>query len=353
MEMLEDVRRQARFAALVLVPAAILVLTGLIDLLARRLVHRPLAEIHSTMRRAAAGDRLARAPAERNDELGDLAAGLNAMLERLGDFNAALEHEVQSATDALRDRHRQVLESNQRLFAARRELARSEQLALTGQMAASVAHQIGTPLNLISGYVQMILQELPAEAAAGARLRTVQAQIGKVTTIVQGLLDQARRPSLQRTKVEPSELVSGACELARPTLEAADIRLETRVDSELPLVDADVGQLEQAFLNLITNSIDAMAGGGTLTVSARRAGSVLEFEFADTGSGIAATDLPRVFDPLFTTKRPGKGTGLGLAIVRDVVTAHGGSVTLASTPGHGTCVTIRLPRAAVAQAAHA
>jgi signal transduction histidine kinase len=342
----ERVRSQTRSTALVFAPVATLILTALIGVLARGLVHRPLEGILDTMRRASTGDLQARAVQLRRDELGAVAGGLNAMLARVADFNAALQQEVDLATEQLRERNRQLEESAQRLFAARHELAKSEQLAVAGQMAASVAHQIGTPLNLISGYVQMILEELPPGSPAAARLRTVQEQIARVTTIVQGLLDQARRLSLQKRAVPPAELVESAFELARPALEARHISLTRAVPPGLPPVDVDEGQMEQVFLNLITNSIDAMPQGGTLQVVAAANGSAVEFTLIDTGQGIDERYLPRVFDPLFTTKDPGRGTGLGLTIVREVLAAHGGTVSIASLPGLGTSVTVRLPLAA-------
>jgi two-component system, NtrC family, sensor kinase len=253
----------------------------------------------------------------------------------------------------LRETNRQLAESAQRLFAARRDLARSEQLAMAGEMAATVAHQIGTPLNLISGYVQMIQADLPAESASAARLRTVQEQIARVTTIVQGLLDQARRPLLEKTEVGAGDLVAGVCELARPSLAAAGIRLRGVVAPGLPLLDVDAGQLEQVLLNLITNSIDAMPQGGELLVTAGATGTHVEISVADSGTGIDPQHLARVFDPLFTTKDRGKGTGLGLTIARDVVAAHGGTIAVSSRPGEGTEVKVRLPQAGGAEQRHA
>jgi signal transduction histidine kinase len=346
MDAVVRVRHETRVTAAWVATTAILLLTALIDTLARRLVYRPLSAIQGTMGRAWAGDLQARAEVARGDEIGAVAQGLNAMLDRMSGFNSAMRDEVVRATGELRERNRQLVESAQRLFAARRDLARSEQLALTGRMAASVAHQIGTPLNLISGYVQMIQEELPSDSTAALRLRTVREQIGRVTAIVQGLLDQARQPVLHRRPVAPSELVSRVCELARPTFEAASIAVHTDVPPGLPEVSVDVGQLEQVFLNLFTNSIDALPLGGSVGVAGRAVGDQVVFEVSDSGSGIPAEDLGQIFDPLFTTKRPGKGTGLGLSIVRDVLAAHGGSVEVASQEGRGTRVIVRLPRAA-------
>jgi len=349
----QRVRDQVRWAALLFTPLAILVLTAMLHALARDLVLSPVEDILATMQRASAGDLASRARIRRRDEIGAVADGLNAMLERVADFNAALQREVRQSTEELRETNRQLADTAQRLFAARRDLARSEQLAVTGQMAASVAHQIGTPLNLISGYVQMILTELPPEAAPAVRLRTVQEQIRKVTTIVHGLLDQARRPLLQRAPLPPRELVGRVCELARPTLQAAGIRLRTVLVPDLPLLDVDGGQLEQVFLNLITNSVDAMPEGGELVVTAGLSGGHVEITVADSGAGIEAAHVGRVFDPLFTTKERGKGTGLGLTIARDVVAAHGGTIAVSSRREEGTTVTVRLPVAARAEATHA
>jgi two-component system, NtrC family, sensor kinase len=349
----QRVRDQVRWAALLFTPLAILVLIAMLHALARDLVLLPVEDILATMRRASAGDLGSRAPIRRRDEIGAVADGLNAMLERVADFNAALQREVRQSTEELRETNRQLADTAQRLFAARRDLARSEQLAVAGQMAATVAHQIGTPLNLISGYVQMILTELPADTSPAVRLRTVQEQIRKVTTIVHGLLDQARRPLLQRAPMPPRELVGRVCELARPTLQAAGIHLRTVLVPDLPLLDIDAGQLEQVFLNLITNSVDAMPEGGELVVTAGLSGGYVEITVADSGAGIDPAHVGRVFDPLFTTKERGKGTGLGLTIARDVVAAHGGTIAVSSRREEGTTVTVRMPVVARAEASHA
>jgi two-component system NtrC family sensor kinase len=353
MDAVRRVRDEVRMAALVFTPIAVLVLVAMLHALARDLVLSPLGGILATMKRAAAGDLTARAPIRRHDEIGAVADGLNSMLARVGDFNAALHVEVERATAELRETNRQLAESAQRLFAARRDLARSEQLAMAGQMAATVAHQIGTPLNLISGYVQMIQADLAADSASAPRLRTVQEQIGRVTTIVQGLLDQARRPRLEKGPVDAGDLVAGVCELARPSLSAAGISMRTAIAPGLPLLDVDAGQMEQVLLNLITNSLDAMPHGGELLVTAGASGTDVEISVTDSGAGIDPQDVARVFDPLFTTKERGKGTGLGLTIARDVVAAHGGTIAVASRPGEGTAVKVRVPRAVVPEERHA
>jgi signal transduction histidine kinase len=169
---------------------------------------------------------------------------------------------------------------------------------------------------------------------------------------VQGLLDKARRPALDRRATSPAAIVLGVAELARPTLAAANVELSLDVATSLPTVFVDAGQIEQALLNLITNSRDAMPEGGRLRLSARGLAGCVEVAVTDSGGGMAPEIVSQVFDPLFTTKPPGRGTGLGLPIVREVVAAHGGTVDFESRDGEGTTVIIRLP-CEDPQAAHA
>jgi two-component system NtrC family sensor kinase len=346
MDALRRVQRQSRQAATVFAAVAILLLAVGLDLLGRRLVHRPLAAILRTMERASRGDLAARAPRVRADEIGAVAEGLNGMLERMAGFNETLQAEVERATTELRAANRELLETAQRLFAARRELSRSQRLALAGQMAASVAHQIGTPLNVISGYVQMLRARHEEGSPDAERLRTIQDQITRVTGIVQSLLDRTRRPTLTLRPLGPGELVEGLAELVRPSLVGRGIALSVAVAPGLPAVGVDRVPLEQALLNLVTNAVDAMPEGGRLELAARPDGDGAALVVKDTGLGIPPEDLARVFDPLFTTKPPGKGTGLGLPILREIVEAHGGTVHLESRPGEGTTAVVRLPRAA-------
>jgi two-component system NtrC family sensor kinase len=343
MDALRRVQRQSRLAALVFAAVAIVILALGLDFLGRRLVHRPLAAVLRTMTRASAGDLAVRAPHVRSDEIGAVAEGLNGMLDRMAGFNERLQAEVERATAQLRAANRELLETAQRLFAARRELARSQRLALAGQMAASVAHQVGTPLNVISGYVQLLRAKQVDGSPDAERLRTIQEQIDRVTAIVQSLLDQTRRPALALGPLDPGELLEGLAELVRPSLVGRGIELGLEVAPHLPAVGADRVQLEQALLNLVSNAVDAMPEGGRLSLAARPDGDGVALVIGDTGAGIPLDDLSRVFEPLYTTKPPGKGTGLGLPILREVVESHGGTVRLESRAGEGTNAVVSLP----------
>ena len=227
-------------------------------------------------------------------------------------------------------------------------LARAEQLAAVGQMAASVAHQVGTPLNLISGYVQMLQEDASGDPRTARRLEIVQEQIAKVASVVRTLLDHSRRPG-NRAPTAVGPVLSRVADVARPKLDASGITLKLDVAPDLPLIWADSEELELALLNLVTNSLDAMPAGGSLTIRATKPSHGVRVEVSDTGTGISKELLPRIFQPWVTTKAAGRGTGLGLSFTHDVIARHGGSIDAVSEPGRRTTFTIELPASDVAE----
>jgi len=342
-------RTKGRQVTLWFTPAAILLLTLLVDWLGRRLIHQPIGEIRGTMTRAGAGDFTARAQQARPDEIGSVAVGLNDMLQRLQDFHEALQERVTEATSELRVRNEELVDSYQRVFALREALARAEQLAAVGQMAASVAHQVGTPLNLISGYVQMLQEDASGDPRTARRLEIVQEQIAKVDSVVRTLLDHSRRPG-NRAPTAVGPVLSRVADVARPKLGASGIALTLDVAPDLPTIWADSEELELAMLNLVTNSLDAMPAGGSLTIRATTSHSQgVRIEVSDTGTGISKDLLPRIFQPWVTTKAAGRGTGLGLSITHDVIARHGGTIDAVSEPGRRTTFTLELPSSDVSE----
>jgi two-component system, NtrC family, sensor kinase len=332
------VRAIAGFALL-----AIVVLVVIVDLLAWPLVHRPVEQLRDTIARVTAGDFSARAPVWSDDEIGEVGAGLNAMLRRLEDLNDSLQSRVYEATSELEQRSEQLVESYQRLFALREQLASAEQLASVGQTAANVAHQVGTPLNLISGYVQLLKEELGPGSPHAPRLAIIEEQIARVTSTVRTLLDRSRQMG-RKTRTAAGALVVRVCDLMRLNLETARIALDIDTPAGDTPILVDAINLELALLNLMTNAVDAMPEGGTLTVRVvHGAAGRVRIAIADTGHGVPDDLLPRIFDAWVSTKKPGRGTGLGLAIARDVVSAHGGSISVSSSVGRGTTFTIDLP----------
>lgn len=335
--------RTAGYFAAITALLAIALLTLLIHLLARRLILSPLEDIVRVMRRAQGGDLTARATGGTSDELGDVASGLNAMLGELSELHRSLNARVDQATTTLQQRNEQLVRSYESVVHLQEVASRAQELAAVGQTVANVAHQIGTPLNLVSGHVQLLQQEA-TDPVLQRRLQIVQDQVERVTTAVRELLERAR-PRREPKPVSLTRIIGRLGDAIRARLHEAGIQLRLELDSTTPEVLADETQLELALVNLVTNAADAMPSGGSLTLRlARQAGGV-QIEVHDTGSGISPEVSARMFSPWFTTKPAGKGTGLGLPIARDVVEGMGGTLAVTSMPGVGTTFTITLPAA--------
>jgi two-component system, NtrC family, sensor kinase len=313
----------------------------LVELLTRWFIHRPIDAIRDTVGAVAAGSLETRAPVLRRDEIGAVATGLNHMLDELQALHGSLQTEVARATAELQQRNRDLRDLYQQMFRLREELGRSQQLAAVGEATSAVAHQIGTPLNLVSGHIQLLLEQQEAGSPVAARLRVAEEQLLKVAAIVQGLLDRSRR-QLEREPMDLAQMIGRLCALVQPALESAGVRLAYASGPVRPIA-GDVAQLELALLNLISNALDAMPAGGDLRLGVWERGDEVAVEVADTGVGIAPAIRDRIFEPWFTTKEPGRGTGLGLSITRSVVAEHGGRIDVQSEPGAGTTVTVILP----------
>jgi signal transduction histidine kinase len=335
-------RQRGRRAAVWFSLLSLVLLTGVVDWFFRRLVHAPLAHMRETMTRAGRGELDARVPIERPDEIGELSASLNTMLALLESLTRDLNTRVGHATAGLQAANVELVSSRQRVLALRQALARAEQLAAVGHMAANLAHEVGTPLNLVSGYVQMLLEEADREPRVAERLRIVHDQIARITEILRSVLDRARRPAESR----PTDVVAAwtrVFEVAQPTLDAARIVLDTVRPPAIPMVLAETGELELVLQHLVANSVDAMQNGGRLTLTVHAEETEVRLDLADTGTGIDASLLPHVFEPWVTTKPA--GTGLGLSICREIVSRHGGRLTVSSRPGEGATFTIALRKA--------
>jgi PAS domain S-box-containing protein len=218
----------------------------------------------------------------------------------------------------------------------------AEELASIGTLAAGLAHEIGTPMNVILGYAQMI-QSSADDDTVREQAGIIREQIQRVSKIIQTLLNLAHpgRPLLGPVRLE--DTVEQTLALLQEKLRKRKIRVERRFEP-VPEIPGDGEKLQQLFLNLCLNGVDAMPSGGTLRISlAPRGESEISIRVADTGTGIPAASLDRLFDPFYTTKDHGKGSGLGLAVVKGIVVDHGGSIGVASEFGKGTEFSIVLP----------
>ena len=325
--------------------SGVLLATLLVDQAARRLIYRRLAGMRETMQQVAAGQLKARVPIDGLDEIGVISRGLNDLLKGLERLNESLDMRVEAATEMFRQKSEEIADTHHEMAMLSEELARAGRLAALGQAAANMAHQIGTPLNLISTYVQLLIQSTPPGADSLGRLRAIQDQVAKVTAVIRAALDSSRAPAIPHERVDLGNMVRRVCQMAGPMLEDAGVQIDVRTPDHAVELVGDPVQFELALLNLITNSIDAMGSGGRLTVRLEPVNDRLRLEIEDTGSGIPPELLAHIFDPWVTTKPLGKGSGLGLSIARQVIARHGGTIRADNRPGQGAMFTIDLPAA--------
>lgn len=225
------------------------------------------------------------------------------------------------------------------------QLQISEKMASLGLLAAGVAHEVNTPLTGISSYTQMLLQGADADDPSTKVLEKIERQTFRAAKIVNGLLNLARPAQVDSGPVDINAVVNDVLSLLEHQFRTGSIQVRKELAPVSPIVQGIEYKLQQVFLNLFLNARDAMPKGGWLSISTRGGTAEALIEVADTGSGIPADHLSRIYDPFFTTKDIGKGTGLGLSITYGIVQEHDGSITCDSSVGQGTRFTLRLPLA--------
>jgi two-component system, NtrC family, sensor kinase len=295
----------------------------------QRQVLRPLARLTEAIERLGRGPSSASLPVTRRDELGRVAESFNAMAQRLDGAQQKL------------------LEETERAVGLERELRRTATLAVAGRLASALAHEVGTPLNIVSGRAEVVLKSLAESQPQRKDLQIIIAQIDRICRIIGSVLDVVRthKPELRPTAV--AEVIEELLPLLHHTARQKGVELTAASDADVPTVLADSAQLQQVLINLVLNGVEATPTDGRVdvTVQARkhqgRPGVAIAVR--DTGSGIAPEHLSRLFEPFFTTKPRGQGTGLGLPICRDIVQGHGGDIAVESSVGTGTTMTVWLP----------
>jgi len=302
----------------------------------RRLVGRPVEQLVGMAHRLGQGELDARVHLHQNDELATLAGAMNQMA---GDLSAA-RAQVDAETEAR--------------LATLEHLRHSDRLATVGKLASGVAHELGTPLNVVLGRARMIASGEAEGEEVPEYARIISQQVQHMTGIIRHLLDFARRRTPQLTPEDLSQLVERTLSLLRPLAARRHIVLAQESTGPVHL-EVDAGQLQQALTNLVVNGMHAMKQPGTLRVRLGRAHALppvelggpeaewVRLDVVDEGEGIAPEVLPRVFEPFFTTKDVGEGTGLGLSVSYGLIRDHGGWISVSSEPGRGSCFSIFLP----------
>jgi signal transduction histidine kinase len=244
------------------------------------------------------------------------------------------------------DADRQMKRRYAELQQAQQQLAQAAKLASIGELAGGMAHEINNPITSILALSSHMAERESSTLTPRSRksLQTIVKQAERVANLVGGLLCFSRQSQLHISEIDVRELLDTALELVHFRIASGSTRVLREIPVSLPLVQGDASRLTEVFVNLLTNAVDAMPGGGTLSVRAQHGteDGTVRVEVQDTGSGISPEDLPRIFDPFFTTKAPGRGTGLGLSISHGIVKDHGGEIWALSKPGVGTTIVVSL-----------
>ncbi len=222
------------------------------------------------------------------------------------------------------------------------QLRRTERIAELGTLASGMAHEIGTPMNVILGRAEYLMERTSDETLKKG-LQTIVTQVERITRVMNQLLAFARRRPVNRLPVDLRKILADCLEIFHERLSRHGIQVDVNADDTLPQAEADADQISQVLLNLIINAVHAMPEGGALQFGVSGDDGMVRLTVSDTGHGIAKEDMAKIFDPFFTTKEVGKGTGLGLTVVKGIMEEHGGGISVESEPGRGTVFTLQLP----------
>jgi two-component system NtrC family sensor kinase len=296
-------------------------LTTLIALLISRQISSPISSLVAASRQLAEGNLDVKLEPTSGDELGKLSYRFNKMAE------------------ALRQRDERLKEFT------KRKIMESERLAIIGQLAANVAHELNNPLQGIVTYSSLLLEKDICDAPSRQNIEKISIQANRCREIIRGLLDFSRQKKPVKTLTNINALLRGCVSLVENQAQFQNINIEQRLDERLPMIVVDPSQIERVFLNLIINAAEAMNGGGMLTLITNFGlnAETIEIEVKDSGHGITIENMERIFNPFFTTKDIGHGVGLGLAISYGIVREHNGEITVESEAGKGATFIVSLP----------
>ena len=333
--------RMGHFAILAAALAVALVCGLIASALQYRYVGRPLQRLRDKALRAGRGDFSGPVRLRQNDEIGELAASVNLMCDQIAAANRRAADEATARIAALE------------------QMRHTDRLATVGQLAAGVAHELGTPLNVVSARAQLIATtEMPRTEYTKHALVVVE-QADRMTEIIQQLLDFSRRRPAAPALVSLHHVVIRTLDMLSSVAQKARVQLLSDAPEQPVLAYVDQNRLQQALTNIVLNAIQSMPKGGAVRVTtsvqaARPPGGDAHADYAcvsveDQGKGIAPEQIAHVFEPFFTTKEVGEGTGLGLAVAHGIVTEHGGWITVESEMGKGSRFVMHLPQPAAAR----
>jgi len=304
-------------------------------------VSKPVAELEGGMKRLARGDFETPIEIHSRDEMGLLAETFNSMAGEVKRYREHMEDWTQSLQDEVDKKTAEIVNAQEQIINA-------EKLASLGRMAAGVAHELNSPLTGIVTFAHLMRERTAPDKKQDIEdLDTIIEQAERCTKIIKGMLGFARKGASEATETDVNDLLRETVGMVQNQIKVQNIGIEVALGEGLPQIHIDPNQLQQVFLNLITNAVDAMGEHGRISIATRLVGATpeqnVEIEITDTGPGIYPNNLDKIFEPFFTTKPVGKGTGLGLPVSYGIVKKHDGDIVVKSKLGEGTSFFVRLP----------
>jgi len=316
----------------------VLVMVGLV--LLSRIVVKPIHRLLHLTAGYKEGDEVPAVEAGSGNEIGELSRSLQNMLRRLDENKKELRDHIASLEKA-----------NNELRQAQDEIIRSEKLASVGRLASGIAHEIGNPIGIILGYLDLLRSGGIEEEEKNDFMGRIESEITRVNQIIKDLLDFCRPSSEELVKTHVHEALQNTVSMVAPQPAMENIQSRLVLEAPDDVVLANPNRLQQVFLNILLNSVDALSGEEkrgmekTLTIRSENRDEHIRLSFTDSGPGIARNQLAHIFDPFYTTKEPGRGTGLGLSVCYRIVESLGGTIRAESALGRGMEIIVSLPLA--------
>jgi signal transduction histidine kinase len=302
-------------------------------------IANPILKLRSLTQAVAAGDLDQTSGLERDDEIGELAGAFDIMTLRLRERTVEAARLYQEAIQ----RNQELAETNERLRTTQLQLIQSEKLAAIGQLTAGIVHDVKNPLTVIKGVAELLLYEDHLNSEIKSELSLIRESALKANNIVSDLLKFSRQSKPEMGEQDMRETVEAALRLTAYPIRKAHVQVIKDLPEHPVYMTYDVQQIEQVLVNIISNALQAMPGGGALRVNLSQSNGVAAIAIQDSGTGILPDHLTRIFDPFFTTKPEGEGTGLGLSVSYGIISNHSGRIEVESQIGQGSTFTIILP----------
>jgi signal transduction histidine kinase len=302
-------------------------------------IARPILRLRAVSQAVAAGDLEQHTGLNQAGEIGELASAFDRMTLKLRERTAEA---AELYTETVQ-RNKELADANAKLQTARQQLVQSEKLAAVGQLTAGIVHDVKNPLAIIIGLADELPEQSRLDEATLKSLDMIRDNGRRANKIVTDLLKFAREATPEMNRQDIRETIETVLRLTEYLARKGKVQVIKDVPGVSVMAVYDAAQMEQVFMNLVQNAIQAMPDGGSLRVSVSQAKDAVAIAIQDSGIGIPPKHLSRIFDPFFTTKAPGEGTGLGLSVSYGIVTRHGGRIDVESTVGQGSTLTVVLP----------